>query len=95
MAVAVHGANRDRLFISTSDGDIDLPVEMDLIREVGSREGFFLDPVYTGKAFYGLLDRIRQGIVPLASRVLFLHTGGLSGLFQYEEEVHRHLAGTD
>ena len=68
---------------------------MDLIREVGSREGFFLDPVYTGKAFYGLLDRIRRGIVPLASRVLFLHTGGLSGLFQYEEEVHRHLAGTD
>jgi len=33
VAVAVHGANRDRLFISTSDGDIDLPVEMDLIRD--------------------------------------------------------------
>ena len=38
---------------------------MDLIRDVASREGFFLDPVYTGKAFYGLRDRIRRGIVHL------------------------------
>ena len=66
---------------------------MDLIRDVASREGFFLDPVYTGKAFYGLRDRIRRGIIPSGSRVLFVHTGGLSGLFQYEEEVYRHFQG--
>jgi D-cysteine desulfhydrase len=42
--------------------------------------GLILDPVYTGKAFDGLVKAIERGDVPKGSKVLFLHTGGLPGL---------------
>ena len=40
--------------------------------------GVILDPVYTGKAFFGLM-RLAQNELR-GRRVLFLHTGGLPGL---------------
>jgi len=52
---------------------------MDAIRYLARREGIFLDPVYTGKAFAALVDRARDG--RLSGRVLFWHTGGTPGLF--------------
>lgn len=42
-------------------------------------EGIFLDPIYTGKGFAGLLDLAERG--ELSGRVLFWHTGGLPALF--------------
>lgn len=36
-----------------------------------------LEPVYTAKLFYGVLDRIRQGMYPPDSRVVVVHTGGI------------------
>jgi D-cysteine desulfhydrase family pyridoxal phosphate-dependent enzyme len=42
-------------------------------------EGIFLDPVYTAKAFSGLIDLVERG--ELGGRVLFWHTGGLPALF--------------
>ncbi len=48
------------------------------IRLMATVEGYLLDPVYTGKAFYGLLELVRSGRIAARSRVLFLHTGGLS-----------------
>ena len=39
-----------------------------------------LDPVYTGKLFYGVCDRIAHGYFPRGSRILLLHTGGLQGI---------------
>ncbi len=51
------------------------------IRLLARTEGLFLDPVYTGKAFAGLLDHIRTGRVPAGSRVVFWHTGGATALF--------------
>jgi len=44
-------------------------------------EGLFLDPVYTGKAFAGLLDMAKEGAFRPEDRVLFLHSGGAGGLF--------------
>ncbi len=44
-------------------------------------EGLFLDPVYTGKAFAGLLKMAREGAFHSTDNVLFLHTGGAGGLF--------------
>ena len=44
-------------------------------------EGLFLDPVYTGKAFAGLLRMAREGVFRETDRVLFLHSGGAGGLF--------------
>ena len=44
-------------------------------------EGIFLDPVYTGKAFAGLLQMAQEGAFREDDRVLFLHSGGAGGLF--------------
>lgn len=47
-------------------------------------EGILLDPVYTGKAFAGLLDGIARGAFPDDDPLLFLHTGGSPALFAYQ-----------
>ena len=57
------------------------PEELELIRTVAREEGIFLDPVYTGKAIFGLADQIRQGRFRKGEKILFLHTGGIYGLF--------------
>jgi 1-aminocyclopropane-1-carboxylate deaminase/D-cysteine desulfhydrase-like pyridoxal-dependent ACC family enzyme len=44
-------------------------------------EGIILDPVYTGKAMAGLLAARREGVVGPGTLVVFMHTGGLPGLF--------------
>ena len=38
-----------------------------------------LDLIYTGKAFYALIDLIKRGEIKQGGRVLFIHTGGLQG----------------
>jgi len=50
------------------------------IVDVARASGLLFDPVYTGKALFGLALAIKRGTVPLGARVLFLHTGGLPGL---------------
>jgi D-cysteine desulfhydrase len=47
-------------------------------------EGLILDPVYTGKALGGLAARIREGTVGRDDVVVFVHSGGLPGLFADE-----------
>lgn len=49
------------------------------IEYLARREGIFLDPVYSGKAFAGLLGLADQG--ELHGRTLFWHTGGVPALF--------------
>ncbi|WP_285960500.1 D-cysteine desulfhydrase [Pseudomonas tohonis] len=53
------------------------------IRQVASSEGLLLDPVYTGKAFAGLLDGLERGAFEGNGPVIFLHTGGSPALFAY------------
>ena len=43
-------------------------------------EGIVLDPCYTGKAFYGLIDLVKRGEIRQGETVIFLHTGGQPGL---------------
>ncbi len=38
-----------------------------------------LDPVYTGKMFFGIFDMIQKSAFPQNSRILAIHTGGLQG----------------
>ena len=49
-------------------------------------EGIFLDPVYTGKAFAGLLEMAAEGRFKAEDTVLFLHSGGAGGLFAIDME---------
>ena len=51
------------------------------------QEGIFLDPVYTGKAFAGLLEMAEEGVFAAEDRVLFLHSGGAGGLFAVKMEL--------
>ncbi len=39
-----------------------------------------LDPVYTGKMVYGVLDLIEKEYFPANSKILMIHTGGLQGI---------------
>ena len=48
---------------------------------MAEREGLFLDPVYTGKAFAGLVELAKEGVFTERDNVLFLHSGGAGGLF--------------
>ena len=50
-------------------------------------EGLFLDPVYSGRAFAGLIDLTRRGVIRSGETVVFLHTGGLPALFAYQNDL--------
>jgi L-cysteate sulfo-lyase len=56
---------------------------LDAVRLMARTEGLLLDPVYSGKAFAGLLHDIRSGAYKPGECVLFLMTGGTPGLFAY------------
>jgi D-cysteine desulfhydrase family pyridoxal phosphate-dependent enzyme len=51
------------------------------LRRLARSEGVILDPVYTGKAFAGLIDLVEHGQLGRAEPIIFLHTGGLPALF--------------
>jgi L-cysteate sulfo-lyase len=56
---------------------------VDAVRLVARTEGLLLDPVYSGKAFAGLVADIRAGAFRAGSSVLFVMTGGVPGLHAY------------
>ena len=62
-----------------------IPTEgmVEAVQMVARTEGIFLDPVYSGKGMAGLIDLIRKGRFTKGQTVVFLHTGGASGLFGY------------
>ena len=39
-----------------------------------------LDPIYTGKLFYGVIDLINNNYFPEGSKILVIHTGGIQGI---------------
>ena len=59
------------------------PTEQGLnaIRRLARLEGILLDPVYTGKAFAGLIDLVERRQLGTDEPIIFLHTGGLPALF--------------
>jgi D-cysteine desulfhydrase len=65
---------------------ISRPEELEFIKLVASREALLLDPVYTGKAMYGLYNEAKAGNLKAAGNVLFIHTGGVFGLFPKQDQ---------
>ncbi len=61
--------------------------EINAINELAKSEGVLLDPVYTGRSFYGMLDFLKEKRIPTNSNVLFWHTGGLPAIFKYANEL--------
>ncbi|HCZ07472.1 MAG TPA: D-cysteine desulfhydrase [Thermotogae bacterium] len=54
--------------------------DLKIIKEAARVGALALDPVYTAKAFRGMVES-----APRTSRVLFIHTGGTFGLFPFAE----------
>ena len=63
------------------------PAELRLIADVARTEGVLLDPVYTGKAFFGLTRELERDHRRFGERVVFVHTGGIFGLFPKAAEI--------
>lgn len=61
--------------------------DFEFINEFARLEGIFLDPVYTGKTLKGLVSEIKKGHIP-GENILFIHTGGLYGLFPKAHEMN-------
>nr|HMN26304.1 1-aminocyclopropane-1-carboxylate deaminase/D-cysteine desulfhydrase [Ignavibacteriaceae bacterium] len=44
------------------------------------RHNIPIEPIYTGKMFYGIYDLIKNNFFPANSTIIAIHTGGLQGL---------------
>lgn len=87
------GANVTAGDIDIVDGHVGLgyaksrPEELATIRDVCRSDGIVLDPVYTGKAFHGVVCELRANPGRFGKTVAFLHTGGMFGLFAAPETI--------
>ncbi|GAY13006.1 pyridoxal phosphate-dependent deaminase, putative [Pseudonocardia sp. N23] len=52
-------------------------------------EGIVLDPVYTGRAMAGLVAAVADGTISPGVCTVFVHTGGLPGLFGHPQAMAR------
>jgi len=57
------------------------PEDTPYIEELARLEGILLDPVYTGKAWSGMLKLLQTGYFDGQDNILFIHTGGAAALF--------------
>lgn len=83
-----------RELIDVIDGYVGLgyaksrPEELELLRQTALTTGILLDPVYTGKAIYGLLEEWKTNRDRFnGHRILFIHTGGMFGLYDKINEL--------
>ncbi|NEU08199.1 1-aminocyclopropane-1-carboxylate deaminase/D-cysteine desulfhydrase [Flavihumibacter sp. R14] len=65
------------------------PHLLNFIQTFSSSTGILLDPVYTGKMFFGLYDLIRKNHFPEGSKILAVHTGGLLGLLGMTKKIQQ------
>lgn len=62
--------------------------EISTINQLAQTEGILLDPVYSGRAFAGMLDMLKNKKITPNSNILFWHTGGLPAIFKYTDELN-------
>ncbi len=97
---------RWRLDVRVSDDDIVLipaagrgyalstDAEIEFIAKFAGTTGIYLDPVYTGKTLYAFDQAVNDGRVKLDGDVLFVHTGGIFGLFPQRERFNQYINQT-
>jgi L-cysteate sulfo-lyase len=59
----------------------------DAVMLLARLEGLLFDPVYSGKGLAGMLDLIETGHFEGAESIVFVHTGGVAGLFGYSAQL--------
>ena len=57
------------------------------LKRLARAEGLLLDPVYTAKAFAGMLGEIARGHLGINGPIVFLHTGGIPAIFAFPGEM--------
>lgn len=62
---------------------------IDFINRTKQKNGLQLDPIYTGKMYFGVSKLIKDQFFPLNSKILVLHTGGLQGIAGYNEKAEK------
>lgn len=62
------------------------PELINFIKTFTAQTGLLLDPVYTAKMFYAIVDLQQQGIIGKDDKILAIHTGGLMGLFGMKDK---------
>jgi D-cysteine desulfhydrase len=88
------GINLDALSVNVIDGYVGAGYAQagqevfNCIADIARGEGLVLDPVYTGKAFYGMLDQLKNGRFGDTSDIVFVHTGGVFGVFPQRENFN-------
>ncbi len=55
-------------------------VLIDFMNTFYSETKILLDPVYTGKMVFGVMDLIKKNYFPQGSKILMIHTGGIQGI---------------
>lgn len=55
------------------------PGLIDFIQEMNREHNLPLDPVYTGKMMWAVMDEVKRGLFASGATILALHTGGLQG----------------
>ena len=59
----------------------------DAVMLLARLEGLLFDPVYSGKGLAGMLDLVGKGYFGDAQSIVFVHTGGIAGLFGYSDKL--------
>ncbi len=55
------------------------------IKDFAASSGILIDPVYTGKMFYSIYDLINKDHFAKGSKILAVHTGGITGILGMAE----------
>ncbi|MCX2679425.1 pyridoxal-phosphate dependent enzyme [Galbibacter sp. EGI 63066] len=60
---------------------------IDFINGFKKETGIPLDPVYTGKMMFGIIEMIKNGYFKEETRILAIHTGGLQGILGMNQRL--------
>lgn len=53
---------------------------VDFMNDFKSKNNILLDPIYTGKMVFGIMDLIQKDFFKKGSKILVIHTGGIQGI---------------
>ncbi len=56
------------------------------VQAFSAETGLPLEPIYSGKAMWGLFRELAAGRIARGSKIIFIHTGGLQGLAGLQEQ---------
>jgi 1-aminocyclopropane-1-carboxylate deaminase len=59
------------------------------INKFTEKTGILLDPVYTGKMVFGIIDLIKKDAFSEGTKILAIHTGGIQGIAGFNQKLEK------